>query len=354
MREDEEQDRSPALAWRFAKRVLLFFAGLALLHLFVLAIFANIALPRTVAARIQKTTNLTLGVLHPGGNTLDRYRELETMKPVDLLFVGSSHSYRSFDPAWFADHGVSTFNLGTTAQAPVNSYYLLERHIDQLAPKTVIYVLFWGVMSGDGVESFLDLAKNMPLEPELVSMAMSIRDPRVFNALAMKALRFGASEELQRAKWVPELEEHYVRAGYVESSRRYDGKPYELASHITIDKMQREYLEQTIALVKAHKSKMLLVAVPVPKSTIASVDNYEEYREQVRALAKEEAIDFVDFNDLIALEADKHFIDYQHLNRDGVEALSPIVYRELASRGLIPVEKTVSRSVLPVSSDSSD
>src|SRR5688572_16583258 len=162
----DESDNSPALALRFAGRLLLFFVGLGALYVFVLALFANITLPKTVAARIQKSSNLTLGVLYPGGNTLERHRELAQRGPVDVLFVGSSHSYRSFDPQWFKDRGVTTFNMGTTAQAPVNSYYLLERHLKKLAPKTVVYVLFWGVMSGDGIESFLDLSKNKAIEPE--------------------------------------------------------------------------------------------------------------------------------------------------------------------------------------------
>lgn len=340
---NDDSDNSPGLALRFAGRVLIFFLGLFAVYLAVLAIFANVSLPRTVAARIQKTTNLTLGVLHPGGNTLERYRELERQAPVDVLFVGSSHSYRSFDPEWFASKGVKTFNMGTTAQAPVNSYYLLERRLDQLAPKTVVYVLFWGVMSGDGIESFLDLSKNMALEPELFSMAWSIRDPRVFNALAMKALRIGASEELAKAKWVPELDERYAGAGYVESNLRYDGKPYELATRIRIEETQREYLEKTIDRVKSRDIKMLLVAVPVPKSTLKSLQNYDEYRGEIRTLAGKHGVEFVDFNDLVELKDDTHFLDFQHLNKDGVAALSPVVYKALLDRGLIPAEKTAAR-----------
>jgi hypothetical protein len=333
-------DQSPSLAFRFAGRLLLFFVGLGVLYALVLAVVANVTLPRTIAARIQKTTNLSIGVLHPGGNTLERYRELEKAGPVDVLFVGSSHSYRSFDPEWFKERGVSTFNMGTTAQAPVNSYYLLERHMQKLAPKTVVYVLFWGVMSGDGIESFLDLSKNMALEPELMSMAWSIRDPRVLNAVAMKALRFGAADELAKAKWVPDVEERYVGAGYVESNLRYDGRPYELATHITVEKVQKEYLEKTIDLVQTQGTKMILVAVPVPKSTLASLENYDEYRDQIRALAKAKSIEFVDFNDLVTLKDDTHFLDFQHLNHDGVMALGPVVYRELSTRGLLPTQKT--------------
>jgi hypothetical protein len=83
--------------------------------------------------------------------------------------------------------------------------------------------------------------------------------------------------------------------------------------------------------------------VPVPKSTLASLENYKEYREEVRALGRAKSTDLIDFNDLVALKDDTHFLDFQHLNRDGVAALSPVVFHELTVRGLISPAKTAAR-----------
>src|SRR5438477_3987320 len=62
------------------------------------------------------------------GHTLQRLREVESVGSVDILFIGSSHAYRGFDPRLFAETGLTSFNLGSKAQSPLNSYFLLKHY----------------------------------------------------------------------------------------------------------------------------------------------------------------------------------------------------------------------------------
>ena len=85
-----------------------------------------------------------------------RFREIRDYKNIDLLFLGSSHSYRSFDTRLFTDAGYTSFNLGSALQTPFNSYYLLREYFDQLKPKVVIL----------SVEDYL---KNVIKQPKILT-----------------------------------------------------------------------------------------------------------------------------------------------------------------------------------------
>ena len=57
--------------------------------------------------------------------------EIDTIKNVDIIFLGSSHAYRAFDPDIFQNHGFSSFNLGSSSQSPLNSYFLMKKYIQK-------------------------------------------------------------------------------------------------------------------------------------------------------------------------------------------------------------------------------
>ena len=63
-----------------------------------------------------------------------RFNEVRLYENLDILFIGSSHAYRTFDPRFFNSMGLRTFNLGSTAQTPLNTYYLLKIYAKSLNP----------------------------------------------------------------------------------------------------------------------------------------------------------------------------------------------------------------------------
>lgn len=339
---DEHADTSTRSAIWFGVRCLGFLASLTVVQALALAMIARVPWPTGPAAMIQRLTNLPLASLEPSGNSGPRLAELRKTGKVDLLFAGSSHSYRSFDPRYFEARGLRTFNLGTTAQSPVNSVEFLEAPLEQLEPKVMVYVLFWGVMSGDGVESFLDLAKNSPDEASLWRTAMTIRDPRVFNVLFLRKAR---GTGIPQPRWEPGPTETYVGSGYVENTQPNDGRPYALATTIKVKPKQREALELVLRRAKQRGIKVLLAAAPVPKATLAVLHNYADYRRQIDALAHRVEVPFVDFNERLSLDDQLDFMDYQHLNRNGVAKFSPAVYDELVRLGF--VTKTSSTTLAP-------
>src|SRR5690606_12876278 len=63
------------------------------------------------------------------GSSYIRFQEVKKYNNVDIVFIGSSHAYRGFDPRIFKKAGYSSFNMGSTAQTPVQTKYLLEQYI---------------------------------------------------------------------------------------------------------------------------------------------------------------------------------------------------------------------------------
>ena len=86
-----------------------------------------------------------------------RIGEIPGHKNTDILFLGSSHAYRSFDPRIFSHYGYSTLNLGSSAQTPVQTNMLLEKYLDVIKPGLIVYEVYPFTFSLDGLESCLDI-----------------------------------------------------------------------------------------------------------------------------------------------------------------------------------------------------
>jgi hypothetical protein len=76
------------------------------------------------------------------GYAYSRLEEVKNYSNIDILFIGSSHAYRGFDPRIFEKNGLKTFNLGTSAQTPLQTEILLNRYLEKLNPKMIIYDVY--------------------------------------------------------------------------------------------------------------------------------------------------------------------------------------------------------------------
>ena len=175
-----------------------------------------------------------------------RFRDVEQYRDVDVLILGSSHSYRSFDPRIFAKHGIETFNLGSTAQTPLNSYYLLKRYYDQLSPRLTIIETYFETLDKDGLEAFYDLSVHAPVSMELLQMAVATRNPHAVNCLLSDLLVL-PSNEVRRSE---RGRGAYVSRGYVETVGEWKGK-FDQEHDVIPLETQLYYLEKCVRYVKS-------------------------------------------------------------------------------------------------------
>ena len=273
---------------KFISRLVLFGLVLAISYAGVLFAIANS--PAAIRDFIGRSTNAYPLVFvrhwaHAGGDALLRFRQIQDYEEVDVLFVGSSHAFRTFDPRIFRAHGLSSFNMGSRAQTPLNSYYLLEKHIKRLNPKLIVVETYYEVFGRDGLESILELVENLPLDSELWRMAWATRNIRSINAILIRILERGR-EPVHSLPATLFPQDTYIEGGYLETQEGYQGN-WKLRPHnIDVNTRQLDYLERVIRLAKVSGSRVVLVTQPLPLETRGKILNRAEVSRMVAEVAK--------------------------------------------------------------------
>jgi len=269
---------------------------------------------------------------------------------LDMVFVGSSHAYCTFDPEIFDKKlaGKRSFQMGTPLQHPDTTYYLLKEIYQTQTPKTVVMELYWDVLDGNfslkQAESYLEVSQNEEIQKEYLKKGfpmgarlrhelLPIRFQQEYFAFASKSMEENLEEMYAVSKKKAETQggtEYYRSKGYVfcdmmmlESEynttnqfRNLDGKKWTMA------KRQREYLEKIVALCKDKGSQVIFVTAPVANVSMDYIKNYENIHEQVAKVAEELSVPYWDYNiinkeDGLLTNAD--FRDDAHLNDAGVQ-----------------------------------
>ena len=104
-----------------------------------------------------------------GGHLFSRTKEIPNYKNPDVLFLGSSHAYRGFDPRVFDQAGIASFNLGSSSQT--------------LQPKFIVFDVFPIVFQLDGIESTADLISCDHIDASICKMAFKSGNVKVINTL---------------------------------------------------------------------------------------------------------------------------------------------------------------------------
>ena len=95
------------------------------------------------------------------GHMYSRLEELDKLDKQDLLFLGSSHTYRNFDTQFFKSNGLTSFNLGSSSQSPDVTGILISEYLSELSPKLVIYEVYPEIIFSQRLESRIDVFSNL-------------------------------------------------------------------------------------------------------------------------------------------------------------------------------------------------
>ena len=269
------------------------------------------------------------------GHTLQRLREVESVGSVDILFIGSSHAYRGFDPRLFAETGLTSFNLGSKAQSPLNSYFLLKHYWPRLRPKLVVMEVYPMAFVVDGLESFYDLTVNSSLSLETLQMALAEKNPHAINAM-VSAYVGSFWRPIDGLKQADVLGQRYISGGYVESTgqsgtSKMPGRGFE----IHLSRTQLEYLKVIVAFIRAQGSRIILVIHPLPRRYLSSIQNYWATSELISTVARQLGVPFWDFNQDLRLDDDRDFKDLDHLNAAGVKVFNQALIDRMKQQGYL-------------------
>jgi hypothetical protein len=307
---------------KFGKTLLLFIPFAAVIYLAMLVLWASF-----LPASYQKNLALL------SGHTSARLREAKYTKQIDVLFLGSSHAYRGFDTRIFKNAGVKSFNLGSSAQTPLQTQYLLSEYLDSLKPKLVIYEVYPITFTIDGVESSIDIISNEEVNEDLVSMAFQHKSIKVYNTLLLSAC-----EQLLGIKTRKPTEpksDTYVEGGYVQGKIKFFKGGSKKKKALPFDYEQFEAFEENINELKKRNIEYVLVQAPYPRTTYDSFTNLDSFDDKMNSYGK-----YYNFNECMRLNDSLDFADYSHLNQNGVNAfnkslldslnLNPVLFTKIA------------------------
>ncbi len=284
---------------------MLFTAGV---YLALLIIWGELMPPA-----VTKNVNYSIGAY---GHMYTRTREVEKYTDIDLLFIGSSHAYRGFDTRIAAKFGFKSFNLGSSAQTPIQTKLLLEKYLDSLKPKTVIYEVYPYTFINDGVESSLDMIANGEIDCNVLNMAFSINNIKTYNSLVYGYYRnlFNRNKNFHENKIIKE--DSYVSGGFVERKMEYYSSNAEKQGEKT-EWIPKEYqvdaFEKIVKLIAERNIKLILVQSPVTRAAYEKYTDNEKIDQYFSTKAR-----YINFNKRLNLSDSTDFYNSDHLNQNGV------------------------------------
>lgn len=243
-----------------------------------------------------------------------RVSEAKNTNDIDILFLGSSRAYRSFDPRIYSKVGLKTFNLGSSAQTPFQTDVLLQRYWENLNPKLVIFDISPRVFNLDGVESSLDIIANDRNDWYSFDMALKVNNIKTYNTLIYGATRdlFNLNETYTEP--IIKGSDTYISGGFVEKEISYF-KPIPIEEkEIHLDQSQLESFSKIISFLNSKNTKVILVYIPIPPSTYNSYTNMAYFDSLMWSYSE-----YYNFNEINPLNDSLHFYDSYHMNQSGAE-----------------------------------
>lgn len=250
------------------------------------------------------------------GFTFTRLQEVKKTNNVDVLILGSSHAYRGYDTSFFQKNGYKVMNLGTSAQTPLQTKVLVERYIDQLNPKLVIYDVFPNLFTSDGLESGLDIISNEKNHLDTFLMSLQMNHIKGYNLFVYSTFNDLANRKEGVLEMNPKDGDLYIEGGYVEKDLRF----FNVSKYKTGDKYinwnskQLNAFESILKKIKSKKRSLILIQAPVSSIFYKSQKDNVKFDNKMKSYHD----NYYNFNDNYALNDSLHFYDSNHLNKKGV------------------------------------
>lgn len=272
---------------------------------------------------------------------------------VDLLVVGSSHAYASFDPDIIMNEtGMNSYILASNSQNTVQAYFNVKEALHYQHPNVIILEAFslddnnnwrWGgsydrdwkkEANIDGMRFGLTKLEAVAEQYEKVNWSYALLPIARYHEnwedittigsnlmFYMKDIREFSSFHPSETSMSAETMELYAQAGY---------NPAEWV----ISETNKEHFHKLAQLCREEGITLYVVMAPMYDVYIRSV-NYDSWTGQIAELAEGEGVCYLDCNlyyDEIGLKAqdfEDMFTTYHHLNNTGAEKVTQFVSEAL-------------------------
>lgn len=263
------------------------------------------------------------------GHLNSRVKDIRHYHDVDILFLGSSHCYRTFDTRTFNEAGYTCFNLGSSNQTPMQTYVLLQQYLDSLNPRQVIFEVHPDIMRNDGVESAVNVLCNVPLTGEAVKMAL-----RTHNMKALNTLIYATYSQKIRHRLDTFAEDtlighyRYIPGGFCEvDTCEFEIKQYP-KKELTINSQQLMALKKCLAMMDERHIPYLLVETQDAQQLRTTYTNHEWFEQQMAALGPYHYA-------VLPMVDTVHFFNSDHLGKPGREMYNAYLIEYLITNDII-------------------
>lgn len=269
---------------------------------------------------------------------------------IDYLYLGSSHVFCGFNPEILDEkNGKNNFNLATSGQSLMGSYYLLKEAARQNKIEKVYLELYYTCSTGgqgnyrekEAVQISWRITDYMRMSPLKLDAFFHMNPKEYYVDAAFPYVRYRA--HLMEAEWIRERVTHkkstnYKKYIYADGLTEYRDKGYYATAgelnnllffrergpedmYLTRD--AEKYLRKIMEYCRRHRIQIILCSCPMYETEPLSTENYDGYAEKIREVAAEYAVPYYDFNmareEYLPIQHPEYFMDTGHLNTKGAE-----------------------------------
>lgn len=296
-------------------------------------------------------------------------QDAKSLDSLDVLILGSSHVFKTFDPRVFEDKGYQLLNLASPSQNPENSYFILKDFFDgalspkgqRPTPKVIVHELYCKTISDrPSLESYTKSVEHHPATYNFFKLGLLTKNTTAINMFfsSMLKRKFGIYEEKRTYSDVSS----YVRYGFyrTNTTRGKDYVRYDIPiDQITFEneqektqykrdkirdskicsgapsKRQMSYLKKIIDLSKSYDVPVVLVVVPVPSDFSNNIRDYSKILDSLKSFANSNNSLFISDFSPVKINEKTDFADRDHLNFLGATKVSRFFVEELEKEGFL-------------------
>ncbi|MCI9398205.1 MAG: hypothetical protein HFJ07_00015 [Lachnospiraceae bacterium] len=283
------------------------------------------------------------------------FHEMYEQDNIDILFVGSSHCYRTFIPEILDKKlGVNTFNVGTSAQQMDGSFMVIKEAAKYNNIKHIYLEVYYNLafnakedrnlmtqtyIISDYLRPSLDkmiyLLNASSKEHYINSFIPARRNwAKFFNADYVKNLidkKLTRDYKKYEYTYVTGDTERYAGKGYVENKTAIEKWNFFSESgwtKIDINNISSDWLQSLKDIIEFCNKKeieLTLVSAPMPCFNLVASENYDEYIAFIQNFISNSNVDYFDFNlckEEFFPNDSTLFYDISHVNCYGAEKFS--------------------------------
>lgn len=272
----------------------------------------------------------TQGNVLRGGGTWHKLKNFDTNKQWDVIVLGSSHAYRGYDPAVFQHRGLNMYNLGTSNQNMMCTYYLAVNRIKKSNCKLIVLDVYDRALSTTQLESMSDIIQNAPDDKTALQIALSTPDIRAINMLTLRY--FNKTIAPLNTDTAGYFNGYIETRKYLNPIKADSAKP---TVHYKTNTQQLKYLKKLLTYFKEEGIPVVAAEHPLP--ALYTVREHDQFLADIVPIFKDYNIPFFDHTfdpDFTGKLA--YFFDPTHLNFRGVSKYNERLLKEFVQTGIIP------------------